>query len=141
MNLGTDLRKLWLSIRELHILSVMLATFSQEVHREINAAKHKDAFMQEFFKRFKFYLAELDYVNDSLGDLYENIKNVDISRVFIYVSCETHVPKKAVIIYSALSECSKNYEYYEISTITGILKEELDIVLREFEEKVMNKID
>ncbi|CAL7964290.1 hypothetical protein GAMM_60306 [Gammaproteobacteria bacterium] len=142
MTLDDELRKLWMSKKELYIMSITLATFAQEMHWVLDATENKNIFRKKFWKNFGFYLSELDYINDALGDLYTNLKNIAVeSSAMLYVSNETHVPRKPVIIHTALNECGKNYEDYEISIITGISKKELDTVLKEFKEKVIDKME
>ena len=132
-------KNLLLSQKEFNVISSSVAIFAQEMHWKLEASDSKEAFQQEFSKRYGISLLEFDYINDALCDLELNCRYVEIEKISICTSDETHIPKKAMIIYTAMKECSKNYNDYEISIMRGKdALQELNQTLNEFKEKVIN---
>lgn len=119
---------LCVSKEELYIISRGLIEFSQEMYWSFstNVKLHK-----KFEKKFKFSLIELEYVEDNIGDLELNLRGVNIEDIMLSFSDNSNLKKK-FIIYTALNECSKNFEDYEISIRSGITKKELDKVLNDY---------
>jgi hypothetical protein len=141
MNLDKNLKNIYMSNIELDIICFALVEFAQEMHWKLRSSNEKNNFISKFREKFDFFLIELDYVKEAIVDLRFNLKSISIEMVQIHISDESHIPKKPLIFYAALSECSKNYEDYEIGIRTGFSKEELDVVLKEFKEKVIDKLE
>ena len=132
---------LQLSRKEFNIVTDIIAQFSQEIHWSYDYSRDKDLFTKEFAKKYGFLLLELDYIMCELWGIRKSIENeANVTEVYIVFFNEV-VSNKPRVIYTALNECNKNYEKYEISIITGISKKELDEVLKEFKEKVINAVE
>ena len=139
MRCDNELERFWITQEELYVISRALIEFSQEIHWLLDIAKNEDVFKKEFETKFTFSLSELDYIVSEVWELESNVRGLNILEIFILLLNRT--PKKATIIYTALDECSKNYEDYEISIRAGISKKDLDAVLKEFKEEVIDKME
>ena len=125
-----DKDRLVISKHELHVIVVSVVEFDQEMYWASNKVKDKDVFNTEFEKKFNFSLTILNYINDSLVEVFSNINELKAEKAFLLFS--KYSPGKKQIILTALTECSKNFEDYEISIRGGITQEELDKVLEDF---------
>lgn len=121
------------------IASIVVSAFSLQVDWWHETIKNKEIFRKEFEEKFKFTLLEFYYLEDELCELRNNLVDVDIKEVSLFISQEKLL-NKALVIFTALNECSKNYDDYEVSTIAGVSKQELDEVLKDFKEKVIDVI-
>ncbi len=138
-NLDSNTKCLKLSKEELSVISSSLIEFNQEMHWALKKSLNEDVFKEGFSKKYNFFWRDLEYIEDALSELDFNLRNINITEITIYFSKK--MLKKPKIIYVALNECSKNYEDYEISIRTGIARQELDIVLKEFKEKIIDKME
>ena len=103
------------SKKELRVISASLLVFCHEMWRLSN----KEAQLQP---PFALEIAEV------VRDFFIESRDKDAGNVCIF----RNEYKKILIAYTALNECSKNFENYEVSIIGGITKEELDAVLQDF---------
>lgn len=129
---------LQVSKEELSIITGTLIEFDQEMHWALNRSTNKDLFKENFNKKFAFSLEDLKYISEALSEMEFNIRKTNITEIDIALF--TARPKKPTIMYTALNECSKNYEDYEISIRQAFTQQELDTVLKEFKEKVIEEM-
>jgi len=136
MKLSKERAKFLISGRELRIIYSALLEFSWYIYERLETVKDQNTFKNEFQKEFGFWLDGLGYIENEIIALYKNLevayKNLkNIEEEIIFLSY-TLVPKKPLIVYTALNECSKNFEDYEIAIRAGITKTALDTVLNDF---------
>ena len=131
---------IFVSKKELYIISRGVIEFAQEMYwASTRLSKEYNNFCKKFHKKFTFSVVELDYVEESIGDLEFNIRNSDVKEIEISFPKESQ-SKRKLIIYTSLKECSKNFEEYEMSIRSGITKEQLDKVLNDFKALFPEKI-
>jgi hypothetical protein len=125
------IRHIWVSKKELDIITASLVVFYQEMCW-LKKVKNNNLFVKKFEKSFAFPFIDLEHIERALVELRNNLENCNKEKICIFFP--NNFPNKSLIIYTALNECSKNFEDYEVSIITGFMKEELDSVLNDFKE-------
>jgi len=134
------LSKLFLYKREFEIIASIVNAFSLQIDWQYESFKNERLFKKNFEKKFHFQLIELGYLISEIWSAGHNLEHANMVEEICIFFFQEQIPNKPLVIYTALTECAKNFEDYEISIIAGVSRQELDNTIKEFKEKIVNII-